>query len=136
MKTILLVLSILVSVLPGCTLIDAYLMTGFDPNEYRIVTEIRVDAELAKSQCDNANTSKISAQSVAIKTHLFERYSEEIPRNSNGISAAKSLNEIAQGLATRYNSTQPVGPLFCKLKFEGIENSAKVMQHVIGNRPR
>jgi hypothetical protein len=127
---------LLVSVLPGCTLIDAYLMAGFDPNEYLLITQIRTDAEAAKAQCDNVVASKSNAQAIAGKTQLFERYSEEIPRNDNGVSAAKSLNEIAQGLATRYAGTQPVSPVFCKLKFEGIESSAKVIQHVVGNRPR
>ena len=131
-----LLLMLLVSVLPGCTLIDAYLMAGFDPNEYLLITQIRTDAEAAKAQCDNVVASKSNAQAIAGKTQLFERYSEEIPRNDNGVSAAKSLNEIAQGLATRYAGTQPVSPVFCKLKFEGIESSAKVIQHVVGNRPR
>ena len=131
-----LLLMLLVSVLPGCTLIDAYLMAGFDPNEYLLITQIRTDAEAAKAQCDNVVASKSNAQSISGRTQLFERYSEEIPRNDNGVSAAKSLNEIAQGLATRYAGTQPVSPVFCKLKFEGIESSAKVIQHVVGNRPR
>jgi len=126
----------LVLVLPGCTLIDAYLMAGFDPNEYMLITEIRTTAETSKALCDDATVSKRNAAAIASKTHLFERYSEEIPRNDNGIKAAKSLNEIAQGLAVRYNSPEPVSPVFCKLKFGGIENGAKVMQHVIGNRPR
>ena len=51
------------------------------------------------------------------------------------IEAAKSLNEIAQGLARRYD-TPPVPTLFCKLKYSSIENSAKVIQHTLGNRPR
>lgn len=131
-----LIMILLVTALPGCSLIDAYLMAGFDPNEYMLVTQIRTDAEAAKQQCTNAATSKSNAQAIASKTQLFERYSEEIPRNNNGVSAAKSLNEIAQGLAVRYTGTQPVSPVFCKLKFEGIESSAKVIQHVVGNRPR
>jgi len=126
----------LMALLPGCTLIDAYFMAGFDPNEYILITQIRTEAEAAKARCNDVMASRSNAQAIAGRTQLFERYSEEIPRNNNGVSAAKSLNEIAQGLATRYNGTQPVSPVFCKLKFEGIESSAKVMQHVIGNRPR
>jgi hypothetical protein len=127
---------ILASGLSGCALIDAYLMAGFDPNEYQLITEIRVEAERSKAQCSDAIVSKINAQIVSSKTHLFERYSEEIPRNKNGLSAARSLNEIAQGLVIRYNGVQPVSTAFCKLKFESIESSAKLMQHVTGNRPR
>lgn len=127
---------VLASGLSGCALIDAYLMAGFDPNEYQMITVIRVEAERSKTQCADATVSKINAQVVSGKTHLFERYSEEIPRNKNGLSAAKSLNEIAQGLLVRYNGTQPVSATFCKLKFESIESSAKLIQHIIGNRPR
>ena len=123
-------------VLPGCTLIDAYLMAGFDPNEYKLVTEIRVDSENAVKMCGDGAISKSNASAVALKTQLFERYSEEIPRNDNGISAARSLNEIAQGLAVRYSGKNPVSSQFCKLKFESIEHSARLIQHVIGNRPR
>ena len=87
-----LIMIMLVAALPGCTLIDAYLMAGFDPNEYMLVTQIRTDAEAAKQQCTNAVASKSNAQAIAGKTQLFERYSEEIPRNNNGVSAAKSLS--------------------------------------------
>jgi len=46
------------------------------------------------------------------------------------------LNEIAQGLVTQYNISNKVSPIFCKLKFEGIEHSANTIQHVLGGRPR
>ena len=131
-----LLLILMMAALPGCTLIDAYLMAGFDPNEYLLITQIRTDAQSAKAQCGDAVVSRANAVAIAARTQLFEHYSEEIPRNNNGRSAAKSLNEIAQGLATRYAGTQPVSPVFCKLKFEGIESSAKVIQHVVGDRPR
>jgi hypothetical protein len=131
-----LLLILILAALPGCTLIDAYLMAGFDPNEYLLITQIRTDAESAKAQCGDTVVSRANAVSIAARTRLFEHYSEEIPRNGNGRSAAKSLNEIAQGLATRYAGTQPVSPVFCMLMFEGIESSATVIQHVVGDRPR
>jgi hypothetical protein len=109
-------------------------MTGFDPNEYRIITEIRVDASHYKTQC-GMSLAQANALAMANKTELFEVYSEQIPNNTDSYKAATSLNEIAQGLVKRYN-TPPVPDLFCKLKYGSIENSAKVIQHVIGNRPR
>jgi hypothetical protein len=130
-----LLLSLLL-VLPGCTLVEAYFMAGFDPNEYKLITEIRTDAENAQKSCDNAGISRTNANALASKTQLFERYSEEIPRNENGVSAAKSLNEIAQGLAVRYDGKSTVSPVFCKLKFDSVESSAKLIQHVTGKRPR
>ena len=44
MKRLLIALSIVA--LNGCALYDAYMMTGYDPNEYRIITEIRTDATI------------------------------------------------------------------------------------------
>jgi hypothetical protein len=133
-KTFLIVgLSVL---LPGCALVDAYLMTKYDPNEYKLITEIRADAQLAKKTCDDGTISKMNAIIVANKAHLFELYSQEVPRNQNVINASKDLNEIAQGLETRYNQPTPVSAAYCKLKFESIEHNAGTMQHIIGARPR
>ena len=124
-----------VPLLSSCAVYDAVMMTGFDPNEYRIITEIRVDASHYKTQCSNPLLAQSNAVAMANKTDLFEVYSEQIPNNPDGYKAATTLNEIAQGLVKRYD-TPPVPDLFCKLKYGSIENSAKVIQHVIGNRPR
>jgi len=134
MKRILIVLS--VALLNGCALMDAYLMTKYDPNEYSIISEIRADARHHKKDCNNAVLSKSNAVNMASKTDFFEVYSENVPRNGNTITATKELNKIAQGLVERYNQPTPVSPLFCKLKFETIETNSTRMQQVIGNKPR
>ena len=46
-----LLLLAIVALLPGCALYNAYMLTGFDPNEYLIITQIRTDAGLYKKQC-------------------------------------------------------------------------------------
>ena len=125
---------LLVPLLASCAVYDAIMMTGFDPNEYKIITEIRADAGRYKLQCDTPQ-AQANARALADKTTLFEIYSEQIPNNKDGYGASKSLNEIAQGLVKRYD-TPPVPAIFCKLKYGSIENSAQVIQHVIGNRPR
>ena len=126
---------LLLPLLSSCTVIDAITMTGFDPNEYRIITEIRVDANHYKDACANPLIAQTNAVAISNKTDLFEIYSEQIPGNDDGYKAAKNLNEIAQGLTRRYDMP-PVPALFCKLKYSSIENSAKVIQHTLGNRPR
>lgn len=131
-----LIIALLAVSLSSCALYDAYMMTGYDPNEYRIITEIRTDAGEYKTQCNDAAQSRINAESISRKTALFENYSQEIPRNNNGINASKNLNEIARGLRDRYYAGGTVSPTFCKLKFESIESSAKTIQHVVGSRPR
>ena len=123
--------------LNGCALYDALMMTNFDSNEYLLITQIRVDAIQYKKQCGNHLFAAANAVNISNKTELFEKYSEQIPHNENGIKASQSLNEIAQGLATAY--IDPKGEpsaVFCRLKYSSIENAAYVIQHVVGNRPR
>lgn len=134
MKRLLVALTVLT--LNGCALYDAYMMTGYDSNEYLIITEIRTNAGLSKEQCDDATQSRLNAMALSNRTSLFQNYEEQIPRNNNGINASRELNKIAQGLKDRYNSGNAVSPAFCKLKFQSIENSAKTIQHVVGDRPR
>ena len=125
-----------VAALQGCALYDAYMMTGFDNNEYLLITQIRVDAQTYKTQCGNPLLESANAFAISTKTQLFEVYSEQIPRNDNGASAAKKLNEIAQGLVFAYGKNSQPGVMYCKLKYTSIENSAAVIQHVVARRPR
>lgn len=120
--------------LQGCALVDAYLMTHYDPNEYQLITEIRTDSIIYKKDCDNLNTAKTNAINLANKTLLFKNYSESVPRNKEVIQASKDLNEIAQGLAQRYSGN--VSSAFCKLKLDSIEKNSKLMQETIAGRPR
>lgn len=124
------------ALLPGCALIDAYLMTGYDPSEYRIITEIRSDAQGYKAECANPLTSSVNAIAISDKTRMFTMYSQYVPRNANVQKASSELNAMAQGLADQYKKTNTVSPMFCKIKFESIEHSAETMQKIIGTRPR
>jgi hypothetical protein len=134
MKKLLLALSILT--LSGCAVVDAYLMTKYDPNEYALITNIRAESQIFKNQCDNVSIARMNASKVSTDTQMFVLYSEHIPRNKDLIDASNKLNEIAKGLTDQYSKTDKVSPAFCKIKFESIENSADKMQTVIGGRPR
>lgn len=123
-------------ILTSCAVYDAVTMTKYDPNEYLLISEIRVDARHYAASCNNPLMTQPNAIAMAHKTELFEAYSENLPSNGDGVKASKALNEIAQGLVNQYNSSNQVSPIFCKLKFEGIEHSADTIQHVLGNRPR
>ena len=76
--------------LNGCALYDAYFMTGFDNNEYLLITQIRTDASVYKTQCDTP-LAETHAIQLAYKTTLFQNYSKEIPRNDNLISSSKNF---------------------------------------------
>jgi hypothetical protein len=134
MKRLLIALSVIA--LNGCALYDAYMMTGFDSNEYRIIAEIRTDASTYKTACANPLVAVPNAVAMADKTKLFMLYSEHVPKNINVYTASKNLDAIAQGLAAKYKESAPVSPIFCKLKYESIESSANAMQTIIGKRPR
>lgn len=122
--------------LSGCSVLDAYLMTHYDPNEYQIITSIRADAQQHKKTCDNVEVSRHNSQRLAASTQMFVLYSEHIPRNIDVIESSKSLHAMAQSLADQYVKNDKVSSVFCRLKFENIEAGAENMQKTIGGRPR
>jgi hypothetical protein len=134
MKKIIIAFSMLL--LSGCSLLDAYLMTHYDSNEYQLITDIRAEAQLAKTECDDAIVSRANAYKLAYNTKRFVLYSEHVPRNTDVINASKDLHVLAQGLVDQYAKSDKVSPGFCKIKFTNVETSANKMQQVIGRRPR
>jgi hypothetical protein len=128
-------IALLITLLNGCAVYDAFMLTGFDNNEYLLITQIRTDAAQYKTMCANP-IAEANATQMVYKTNLFVNYSLEIPRNNNVIDSAKKLNEIAEGLVQQYEKEGKVSGLFCKLKYTNIENSAALIQHVVGRRPR
>jgi hypothetical protein len=134
MKKLLLVCAVVV--LSGCsTLLDSYLMT-YDTNEYRIISEIRADAQGYKTSCANELISTTNSVALADKTRLFVVFSEHLPHNQPVIKASVELDKIAQGLKTQYANGNKVSPVFCKIKFETVEHNAEAMQKIIGAKPR
>ena len=131
-----LLIAAVISLLSGCALVDAYLMTHYDPNEYQLITDIRADAQQYKAQCANEEASKLNATKLAVSTQRFVLFSEHVPRNENMIAASKQLNDMSKGLVDQYAKPAKVSAMFCKIKFENIETSADKMQKVIAGRPR
>jgi hypothetical protein len=132
----LLIATIVMLSLSGCSLLDAYLMTHYDPNEYKLITDVRSQALTYKNDCDDQTASKANANKIAYDTQLFAMYSEYIPRNKELVGSSKDLHAIARGLADQYNKSDKVSPAFCKIKFDTLEKSANKMQTVIAGRPR
>jgi hypothetical protein len=110
-------------------------MAPYDANEYLLITEIRTTAIQYRRQCDNPVLAPVNAQAMANRTELYEKYTEQIPRNQNGVKSSQALNEISQGLNTAYNKGS-VSSVFCKLKYNNIEHSAELIQRVTAGRPR
>jgi hypothetical protein len=121
--------------LSGCAVIDAYLMK-YDTNEYRIITEIRADAQNYKASCSNEMLSSANSAAIADKTNLFMLYSQYQPHNEPVQKASVELNKIAQGVKDQYAKGGKVSTVFCKLKFDNIEKSAETIQRTVGDKPR
>ncbi len=126
----------LVLALSGCALVDAFLMTKYDPNEYKMITDIRSQAQFYKSQCSDSVQSKTNANKLLYESQTFTLYSEHVPRNTDVKKAAGELNAMVKGLSDQYENNKEVGSTFCKIKFETIEKSANRIQTIIGGRPR
>jgi sugar diacid utilization regulator len=124
-----------VTLLSGCAVIDAYLMK-YDTNEYKIITEIRADAQNYKASCANEMLSAANSVAIADKTNLFMLYSQYQPHNEPVKNASVELNKIAQGVKDQYAKGTKVSPVFCKLKFDNIEKSAETIQKTVGDKPR
>lgn len=136
MKKLIIISTLLLS---GCAFlndsIEAYLMK-YDTNEYKIVTEIRYDAHLNKQNCQDAVQSKANAIALQNKTNFFMMFTQHLPHDRDIQTASVELDKMAKGLVDRYNSGQPVSAVFCKIKFENIEQNAETIQKSTGSKPR
>ena len=63
--------------LQGCAVIDAYLMTKYDPNEYQQIADIRTTAYLSKESCGNPVQAKTQSEKKKIGDLYSELYKAE-----------------------------------------------------------
>lgn len=126
----------LIFMLGGCALVDAYLMTKYDPNEYQLITSIRLSAQQSKELCNDVAVSKVNAAKLESDTKLFVMYSEHIPRNKDLVDASQNLHGIAKGLNDQYIKSEKVSPAFCKIKFQNVETASDKIQNAVAGRPR
>jgi hypothetical protein len=127
---------IIVSSLSGCALIDAYLMAGYDSNEYAMVNKIRTKAELSVEDCKDPTKSKQNADDLYNTAIELRNFSVNIPRNEDTAKLAGNLVELTKQGKEQYVKNPNVSETFCKLKLQQIGRSAEVAQKVIGKKPR
>lgn len=127
---------ILTTSLSGCALIDAYLMAGYDTNEYALVNKIKTKSELAVEDCKDNAKSKQNADDLYYTAVELRNFSQNIPRNDDTIKLAGNLVELTKQGKELYVKTPSVSETFCKLKLQQISRSAEVAQKVIGKKPR
>ena len=127
---------ILSTSLSGCALIDAYLMAGYDTNEYALVNKIKTKAELSIDDCKDVEKSKQNADNLYVTAIELKNFATNIPRNEDTAKLAGNLVELTKQGKDLYAKNSNVTETFCKLKLQQIGRSAEVAQKVIGKKPR
>ncbi len=133
MKKLLLIA--LVSMLPGCALIDAYFMARFDNNEYMLINKVRTEANLGATKCGKPEVVE-EVDKIWRTTVEFRNYTQSIPRNEEATRLGSELANIVKGLSDRYHTGEPVSMVYCTTKFASIERNAVIIQNAIGKKPR
>ena len=134
MKKLLIALAVLS--LNGCALIDAYLMAGYDTNEYSLVNKIKTKSEIYVDDCKDVTKSKQNADDLYNTAIELRNFSQNIPRNDDTTKLASNLVELTKQGKELYVKNPNVSETFCKLKLQQINRSAEVAQKVIGKKPR
>lgn len=122
--------------LSGCALLDAYLMAGYDSNEYALVNKIKTKAELSVDDCKDVKKSKENADILYFTAVELKNFATNIPRNEDTTKLAGNLVELTKQGRDLYVKDSNVSETFCKLKLQQIGRSAEVAQKVIGKKPR
>ena len=131
MKKIIFLLAFFVN---ACTLIDEY-QIKFDLNQYRSISDIRTSAEIAKTKCEDTSYAAAQANQIYANTVSFKNYVQYLPHVGKIADASSELSSIAKGLNDQYQ-TGKVSTTFCRIKFENIQQSAEIIQKIIGSEPK
>jgi hypothetical protein len=130
----LLIASSILVVLPGCALIDAYFMAGYDNQEYALINKIRTNAELNVGMCNDYEASKRTFDYLYSKGLEVKNFTQYIPDNKDAHKLAGNIYELTKQGKDAYLG--PVSPTFCKLKLQQIVRASETAQKVIGSKPR
>lgn len=130
-----LTLALLMQLLTGCALYDAYFMAKFDMNEYQYITRIRTHSQLGMPLCGRPEV-KEHVKYIYVTATEYKNYAEMIPRNEDSFKLASTLITITDDFYKRYQGDQPVSAVYCRAKFTAIAQSSENIQKVIGAKPR
>ena len=130
MKRIALILA--VSLLSGCTLIDAYLMAKYDNQEYVLINKIRSKAQIAQKSCDKLADLKPQITEILNTSTEFKNFTQYIPRNPEAYKMAGQMVELSEQL----KFDEKTSTIFCKMKLQQVERNAEKIQQVLGSKPR
>jgi hypothetical protein len=125
-----------VSLLSGCTLLDAYFMAKYDTNEYFIVNDIKTKAQVAEENCSNQLLVVTQVNELYIKALEFKNFTMHIPRNKDTDNMSTKLLTLTKDTRDYFNKAEKISPIFCKAKLQQVVKSADTIQHVLGSKPR
>jgi hypothetical protein len=125
-----------VSLLSGCTLLDAYFMAKYDTNEYFIVNDIKTKAQVAEENCSNQLLVVTQVNELYIKALEFKNFTTHIPRNKDTDNMSTKLLTLTKDTKDYFNKAEKISPIFCKAKLQQVVKSADTIQHVLGSKPR
>jgi len=126
--------------LAGCSTLkdtyDAYMMAGYDTNEYFIISDIRTKSSLGAKFCEDRDIAEAVFDELYSQSVLFKNYTENIPRNKNAHDLSLKLFDLTSQAKKQYEDNDKVSAGFCKLKIQQINRSAESIQKVIGSKAR
>lgn len=123
------------AVLSGCALVDAFKMSRWDNNEYKLANEIQTQAQLGSEHCGSKDVW-LFVNKVYVKSRELKNYSAGLQRNQEATKMTSELFEIVKGLRERYTSGEEVSQKYCELKFSNVETSADLIKRSLGSKPR
>jgi hypothetical protein len=132
----LLLVSSIVTILPGCALWNAYFMAGYDNQEYALVNTIRTNAELNVAMCNDFEASKRTFEYLYSKGLEVKNFTQYIPDNEDSHKLTSNIYELIKQGRDAYSGTAIVSSTFCKLKLQQIVRVTNTAQKVIGSKTR
>ena len=127
---------LLATMLSGC--MTSFIGARFDNNEYFLINSIRTTAEIGVDYC-GTNAVKQLIPNMWVKSLELKNYASDIPGNGPMIEMSIKLHDMITGLNTRYKTVvESVEPStsYCTLKFKSIIRDSKIIQRVVGDKPR
>lgn len=121
-----------VILLSGCSLLDAYLMAGYDNQEYSLINKIRTKAQLSVENCSDIDTTKGNILELKALGKEYQNFAQHIPRNEESYKMASEMTKLINDVKV----DQSTSTVFCKLKMQQVERNAEKIQKVLGSKPR
>jgi hypothetical protein len=127
---------IFVTLLSGCTLLDAYFMAKYDTTEYALINDVKTKAQVAEENCNNQLLVVTQVNELYIKSLEFKNFTTHIPRNKDADNMSTKLLTLTKDTRDYFNKAEKISPIFCKAKLQQVIKSADTIQHVLGSKPR